>query len=310
MEKVTIEWLKHANRSIAQIYSSGLEYALVNDKLQQCHDFVYCKDFIQDAVHGSLYGHTASIYGFSYNPKTQPPLSLDQLRVVLVNNADKNMRDKIPNVIDFLAQFCKKMKLKPSKAYEAANPPKGYKSGAFMIVGSGMWLNAPVLVSMYSLLMRVGFVHTKGEDAMKTIDKLVSGKVKPYQSNDTYQMTSAKKGIEQILKNGYRKHFFIDTKKNYPEGCNIGTMHNSSGIVAFSQGSSKSVCKYWTNVEKREAKKAKVKAEEIAANKNNLAEGEVVVPPPAPVVEEDPAKAERRKLWEQLNKEFGTDSKS
>lgn len=289
MQKINIEWLKNPNKGIAQIYSSGLEYALVNDKLQQCHDFVFCKDFIQDAVHGSLHNHTASIYGFSYNPKTQPALSFDKIRVVLVNNSDKNMRDKIPNVLDFLGQFCVKMKLKKCEGFEAETPPKNYKYGAFMIVGSGMWFNAPVLVSMYSLLLRAGFAHTKGEDAMKTVDKLISGKLKPYQSNDASQMASAKKGIEQILKNGYRKHFFIDTKKNYPEQVNIGTLHNSSGIVAFAQGSTRSVCKYWTNVEKRAAKKAKEAEAPIVADA---------------VAIEDVAKAERRKLYEELKKEF------
>jgi hypothetical protein len=245
--KVNMKWLKSANSGIAQVYSSGLQYALVNDDYQQCHDFVFCKDFIQDAYHGFLHNQPASIYGFTYNPTTQPPLSLNKLRIVLVNSKDAKMGEKIPGVMDFINQFCKKMKLKPSRAIEVENPPKAYtKCGAWIIEGSGMWINAPVLISMYSLLLRVGFTHTVGADAAKTVKNLVDGKTTPYQNNDRYQLQSAQKGIEQILKYGYRKHFFIDTVKNYPAGTQIGTMHNSTGIVAFSTGGSRSVCKYWT----------------------------------------------------------------
>lgn len=245
--KVNVKWLKSANSGIAQVYSSGLQYALVNDDYQQCHDFVFCKDFIQDAYHGFLHQQQASIYGFTYDPSTQPPLSLTKLRIVLVNSKDAKMGEKIPAVVDFINQFCKKMKLKPSRAIEVENPPKAYsKCGAWIIEGSGMWINAPVLISMYSLLIRVGFTHKVGQDAETTIKNLVNGKSTPYQSNDRYQLQSAQKGIEQILKYGYRKHFFIDTVKNYPAGTQIGTMHNSTGIVAFSTGGSRSVCKYWT----------------------------------------------------------------
>lgn len=307
MEKVNITWLPKFNRSISQVYSKGLEYALVNNALQQCHDFIFCKDFIQDAVQGYLHNRKAQIFGFWYDPKTQPPLSLDKLRMVVVNSSDKTIGQKIPNVIDLLSQVCKEMKLKPTKAFEVANPPKSYKSGAYLLVGSGMWLNAPVLVSMYSLLMRIGFVHTKGNKWQTTIENVIANKLKPYQSSDSSQIASAYKGIKNILKNGYRKHFFIDSKKNYPENVDVGTMHGNSGIVAFSQGSTRQICKYWT---RPNIGKAKVKTEELPANKD-LAAGEVTTPV---VISEEVAKAARKKRyeklkaihdeWETLKKEF------
>jgi hypothetical protein len=199
-----------------------------------------------------------------------PPLDLDRIRLVLVNQNDKNFADKIEHVRDFINQFCKKLKLKPTKVFQVSNPPKQYaRCGAFFFSGSGMWLNAPVFVSMYSLLLRVGFVHKTGRGCMETVKMLIDGKVSPYQSNDRNQMSSAIKGIEKILELGYRKFFYIDTKKNYPAGVAISTMHNSTGIQSFAQGSTKHVVPYWT---RKSIGKKKVKVEEVPVNQDNLAE--------------------------------------
>jgi hypothetical protein len=245
--KVNIKWLPSKGGSIIQIYSSGLEYALCNADFQQCHDLVYCKDFLQDAIHAHLYGGSANIYGFSYNSKTQPPISVDRLRIICVNSNDSKFLERVPNVLDFLNQFCKNLGIKACKAFQVSNPPSRYaKNGVFLIDASGMWNNAPVLVSLFTLLLRVGFVHKKGDDCMETLKQLVDGKIKPYQNNDRSYVQQSMKGIERILEHGYRKFFFIDIEKNYPKGTNIGTIHNQTGIVAFSSGSTKSVCKYWT----------------------------------------------------------------
>jgi hypothetical protein len=270
-KKVKIEWLKSKGQGIAQIYGSGLEYALVNKAKEQCHNFVFCKDFIQDVIHGHLYGRTASIYNFHYDPKTMPALDLDRLRIVLVNQSDNKFADKIPHVLDFVNQFCKRLKLKPTKVFQVSNPPSRYtRCGAFFFSGSGMWANAPVFVSMYSLLLRVGFIHETGRDCMQTIKMLVDGKLAPYQSNDRTQMSSSLKGVEKILKLGYRQFFYIDTKKNYPQNANVSTMHNSTGIQSFAQGATSYVCPYWTR--KSIGKKKKVKVEEVPTNQNDLAE--------------------------------------
>lgn len=243
--EIKIKWLNSIKSGIAQIYSSGLEYALCNKNNEQCHDFVFCKDFVQDAIHAHLHGGVASIYGFTYTPKKNPDLDLDRLRLLVVNSNDAKLGSKIPNVLNFLNQFCKKLKLKPTYAYRVSNPPSKYKSGCWLIDASGMWNNAPVLVSMFTLLLRVGFVHPIDNPCMDTIKQLIDGKIKPYQNNDKNYVQQGLKGIEDIIKLGYRKFFYIDIEKNYPKGTNIGTMHNSTGIVAFSQGQSKSVVPYW-----------------------------------------------------------------
>lgn len=246
MDQIQIQWLKNGTGHIAQIYSSGLEFCFVSDDMRQCHNFVYCKDFLQDVVHGFIHKKKASIYGFSYDPTSQPPICMDMCRIALVNSSDKNFKEKIPHMVDFVNQIAKKLHLRRTQVFEAIDPPKKYaKCGVFLLDGSSRWMNSPPLISMYSLFVRCGFSHTKGNDFMETINGIVNDKIKPYQSNDKTQLSGALKGIKNILNLGYRKFFYIDNEKNYPESTRVDTLHNSCGIVAFSGGSSRSVVPYW-----------------------------------------------------------------
>lgn len=246
MEKINIKWLKTQSNSIAQIYSSGLEFCFISDNLEQCHPFVFCKDFLQDAIYGFLHNKKASIYGFSYDPSTKPRLSMKRTRIALANQQDKDFAKKIPNTLDFINQFARKLRMKKTYVFESMDNPKKYsKCGIFVTDGSAKWMNSPPLISMYSLLMRCGFVHTIGEDFMTTIDGILKRKIKPYQSNDLTQLSGAINGIKKILDIGYRKFFYIDSQKNFPKTADIGTMHSSCGICGFSSGYSKNVVKFW-----------------------------------------------------------------
>jgi hypothetical protein len=238
------KWLPSPH--LCQIYNSGLEFAFMSNDKRQATYFVTCKDFLQDALYAQLHETSSSIYGFTYNAKTMPPISLDKTRIILVNKSDPKFMQKAENVKDFINQFCKRLKMKRTNIFQISNPPSKYSNGALYLSGSAIWQNSPPLISLYSLLLRVGFSHTKGQDCMDTINAIINGKINAYCSNDKSYLTTSKKGIDRILKLGYRKFFFIDSHKNYPLGTPIGTMHNSSGINAFANGYTKKLAPYWT----------------------------------------------------------------
>jgi hypothetical protein len=257
---VEIEWMR-AKPSMAQVYSQGLEYCFLSRDWKQCCPFVYCKDFLQDAILACHYGKTVNIYGFDYNPAACEPLYMDRTRIAVANAADKTFADKIPAVVDFMNQIEQKLKMVRTHARSCSNPQKAYSNGVFIIDSSNRWMLSPPMLSMYSLLLRVGFCHVKGEDFADTVKKVVDGKVSPYQKNDRSQLASAQQGIEKILKYGYARIFHKDPKKNYPD-VNTSTMHYSTGIVSFSTGISKSVVPHWhRDLEKADEKKKK-KAEQ------------------------------------------------
>lgn len=255
MDKVKIIWLPVISSSIGQVYSSGLQLAFASPKLEQCHDFVYCKDFLQDALWGWYNNKQATIFSFKYDKKKQPPLSLDRTRLLVVNHQDKDFRNKVQNSLDLINQFCARMKLKKTKLYEAENSGK-HKTGAFLFVGSERWMNAPPMISMFSLLIRAGCVHVKGNDCMDTLNKIANGELPKYQQSDQYQVKGAIPAIEKILKWGYRKWFYKENNKNYPSTASVSYIHGA-GVCGLASKSTSGVCSYWT----RKLKKIKNKGD-------------------------------------------------
>jgi hypothetical protein len=235
MKKVKMKWLApEPGKHISQIYSQGLEFAFAT-KTEQCTDFVYCKDFLHDCVWSILHKKSISPYGFKYDPKNKP-IGLKRSYILVANSADTKIGEKVAGCQDFLNQAEKKLGLFRTKISECENPPSNYSEcGIFLFRGSGMWLNSPPLVSLYSLFIRLGFCHKVGDNFMDTINKIQDGTIKPYQSNDKDYVTRSRAGIDAILNLGYRKFFYKDTEKNYPDAVDISTLHNYFGIVGFTQ---------------------------------------------------------------------------
>jgi hypothetical protein len=256
-------------QNLNEIYSSGMQYAMVSRVGELCTPFIHCRDYINEAIWATLHQKPASIYGFTYNPKTMPPIDLENIRLLLVNSQDKSLIEKANNVIEFINQFEKHLHLDLSVAEVVTDGIPNKYNGGLLIVGSGRWQEAPPLLSMYTLLLRVGFTHKIGDSWENTINNILNGSVAPYQKNDKNYLVSAKKAIDDIMKIGYRPFFYVEPKKNYPENIDIGTLHNSSGIVGFSSGQTKGIVKYWSrpSLKLRLEGKTKEEAEAIVKAK-------------------------------------------
>lgn len=239
-----IAWAKQ--KGSGQIYSSGIEMALCSADGQQIGDFVFCKDFFQDAIKGFLNDMSSSIYGYSYNPKTQPPIDMKNTRVLMTDSSNPNLSDKVPAVLDFLNQVEKEMKLKPTKALVCDDPPSSYKkAGVTLYVGDPAWLQSSAALSMYTLLMRNGTVHTVGVNWRKTLDGIIAGKIYPAQENDATYLRYGKPGIDLIIEKGIVKVFGDDVKKNYAAKISTGTIHHHGGIVSFGSAKCAGTWPHW-----------------------------------------------------------------
>jgi hypothetical protein len=243
--KRKIQWYL-TQETLNQVYRNGLEYAFVSKDYRQVCPFVYCKDFLQDAIMAFLTGTKKKIYGFSYDPDTMPPLCTDRTRMIIACSKDRHFRNRIPNLIDFLNQIEDKLNLKKSTVRECADPPEKYiPGGIWLLDGSHRWMISPPMISMYALFIRIGLAHEPNNSYQETIDIIVSGGRKPYGGKDKSQLVSAKFGINKILKWGDRKIFHKNWKDNYPTNVPLKTMHHFCGIIGFSKNYSKSWCPYW-----------------------------------------------------------------
>ena len=247
--KRKVEWREC--QELSEVYSGGLQMALMspadekNSTYKQATSFVTCKDFFQDAVQSFHLEREEEIFGFTYNPKKDPELSFDRFRVCVANTLDKDFASKVENVVDFVNQFEKKIHLIRTNAYECEPTPEKWKKtgGVWMFEGSGRWMIAPPMISLYTLLLRCGFAHKKGDDFDKTCKAIIDGTAKITNDkglrysgcyDDTY-LDQGQPAIQAIMKHGYRRIFGKDAKKNFPKGIDIDTMHGDCGIVGFSE---------------------------------------------------------------------------
>lgn len=236
MSKAVVKW-KPLTKSplILQIYSKGLEYALVSNEMEQCHNFIWCKDFLHDVYHSSINKKPIIIYNFRYNPEINPRPCEDKIRLLLTNPKDKKFSKKMPACLDFINQIEERLKIKKTIGRECENPPEPYQtSGVWIFEGSKRWIKAPPMISLYSLLIRAGLSHTQGQPALLTIQGIKEGKIKPFQRNDRTYLNNSELGLDKIFHLGDRKIFSRKIQDNYPGKLAIDTVHNRLGIIGFS----------------------------------------------------------------------------
>lgn len=231
-----IQWKNTSkNSTILQIYSRGLEYALVSKNHEQCHPFVFCKDFLHDVLYSTINQKPISIYKFAFNPTEDHLPCLDKIRLLIANSKDKKFASKVPAILDFVNQIEESLKIKKSTARTCSNLPEIYKnSGVFLFEGSKRWLQSPPMISLYSLLLRVGICHTVGDSFSKTINGIESGTIKPYQKKDSHWLKKSSLALAKIMRIGDRRIFNRDMRLNYPSQLDLEIVHNRLGIIGFS----------------------------------------------------------------------------
>lgn len=243
-----VKWVSKTG-SIGQMYSTGIEFSLISKDGNQLHPFVFCKDFLHDVVYGHLHNKSAEIFGFKYDPKINAAVDMDSTRICICDSKMTDFRTRLAASLEFVNYFAKKMHLQSTFEVEIAPHPT-YKDRCAYLVGSRVWQNAPPLLSLYTLLLRAGMVHTLGNPVEESYQGMISGKIKTYNGSDQSFLRRSQKGVEQLLKIGYRKFFYIDPKRNYPVDCPISTMHNNFGICGFSEGRTSTHVPYWHREQK------------------------------------------------------------
>jgi hypothetical protein len=266
-----IEWHEKAP-AFSQAYSSGMEYSFVSDDYRQVHPMVYCKDFLHDAIFATVNKNKVSVYSFSYDQKKDIPIPRLRTRLAITNSSDPDFGSKIENILDLLNQVEKELKFIATTVRRCVAPPqkKYEKCGVYLFEGSKQWMMAPPMLSLFTLLLRVGACHKKGTPFKETLQGVESKKIPQYQTSDSNFLKTGMVGIERILSEKPSKIFGRSLVKNYPKGLSGGTIHNNFGIVAFSRSTTKTWCSHWHP----EEPKVDIPKPVVAA---------VVVPAPTPV---------------------------
>lgn len=232
--KVKIKWFSEKQR-LLQGVKKGLQFAFVSQKNEQCMPLAYCKDYLQDAIQAHLLNKKKKKYGFIYDPEVHPKICIEKCKLLVAHDKDKNFKDNVPKCLMFLNQIEDRLGIKKTVARCVSNPEKKYlNEKAWVFTGSKRWLKSPPMISLYALLIRVGFSHKPDESFMATIHDICENERPTYQSVDKFRLRTAKKGFYRILVHGDKKIFHRKIEDNYPSDIDIHTMHNKMGISAFS----------------------------------------------------------------------------
>lgn len=248
-------------RKISQVPSEGLEFAFLTENYRQIHQLVWCKDFMQDAIYGHMNNKKVSIFGFMYDPEVDPPIYMDKTRIMLANWKDANFGIHVlENLRPFLNAIEEQLKMARTVFEKSTTPPARYKkSGVYIVNGSKRWMKSPPMISLYTLLLRIGMVHKSKDDPLETIRKVRIGETSGYYStNDEGILKTSEEGLSRILEHGDRKIFHKEMKKNYPlttrsgDNFSVFTLHDSCGLSAFSRGVTKTWFPHWHRLEKKQ----------------------------------------------------------
>lgn len=243
------------NYHTAQIYSRGFEFAfMARPKGKQIYEqvttFVYCKDFLHDAIWAFLNQTKVSIWSFKYDYAKDKPLQMDRTVLAFRNTQyQKNpeeFHDKLNACLEFLHGVEGLLKFRPTQIHQVE-----HEAGpCWLILADRRWQLAPTLISLYTLFVRIGVFHTLGESIDQTITRAEKGQIKigsdgHYAGNkDCSYVQQARKGIDIILRHG-AAIFHPTPEENYPKELIKKGLHDSYGIVNFTLRKPEKTMPYW-----------------------------------------------------------------
>jgi hypothetical protein len=244
------------NYSTCQIYSQGFEFAFMSNQdgtYKQACTFVYCKDFLHDAVWAFVNKTKWSIYSFKYDTAKDVPLDMKHCVFAFRNTAYKgkaaDFHANRTACQEFLNGIEKQLGFQPSRVYEV--PHDG--APCWLVVGDPRWQIAPPMVGFFTLFIRLGFAHTPGEAHNVTLQKAKDGKIKigdgdHYAGNrDASYIKSSWKALEVLLQHGVQI-FHPTIEENYPKDLpdKCGSLHDSLGPVNFAKSAEvKKAMPFW-----------------------------------------------------------------
>lgn len=231
----TVE-LHNTNNHLNEIYQTvQMKFAFCKPegtKVRQIHDFVLCRDFLNDALVASALKIKFNIYGFNFdgNEKKVP---LDKT-YLLISSPNK---DKIENSLKLLNEIEKQTRTARTKIYPL-NVSKAF-GDLYLAVGSPRWVKSTVMISLYTLLWRLGnYVKFDGSldtffEGCSSKDGVDIGYLIGMKMATNNKNTSLTKTFKEIITRSTR--IFAGYLSDEEEFKNLGNMyiHYNSGICTF-----------------------------------------------------------------------------
>jgi len=244
-EAIKVEWFKHP-KSLSEDYQQiGMVFAFITspkDGYKVCHEWVECRDFMQDAVRAQITNTPCSVYGFTFDINKNPKIDMNKMRVLVSKNSrseDLDFKSKMKSALNILNHFEKHAGIALSKM-EEVNAAGSGKKQIFMFTGSSVWVKSPYLISMYTFLIRLGdkqFKFNNRKELLNSFEELKKlASAHKICDNDAIYLKSTWDRMHDILKNRtalFKKESGVDVA--FLAGDPIRSFHHKCGIVSLCQ---------------------------------------------------------------------------
>lgn len=239
MKPLKVEWYKQGD--LSEIYQkTGYQFAFLtapkHGNKQAC-DFVLCRDFLQDAVQAHLKNKSCSIHRFKYKHGSNPPLDMQRTRMLVtkagITKAEvPKFREQI-KMGQALLNFYEEM---AGTSLSTVVKVSDNNKHVWRFRGPGIWMRSPVLISMYSFIIRLGDKVSvlKGfkdnNDLIKRLKELAENNA--YGDNDSRYLRDCWDKMHLIMQNLDDLIFPKNAKTDplFDSVTSTTTMHNNCGI--------------------------------------------------------------------------------
>jgi hypothetical protein len=240
----------------AQIYSMGYEFAFMSQKtkrsaFEQACPFVYCKDFLHDALWAYFNKSNVAIWSFKYDYAKNLPLQVKQTALCFRNTQFKDKPEEFHARMDACLEFLQAVEKQLGFEQLTEIHQVEHEGGpCWLILGDAGWQHAPTMISLYTLFIRLGCFHKPGTKFETTLKKAEKGEIKigsggDYAGNkDCSYVKQGRKGIDVILKHGLGV-FHEKQAENYPKSLKENGLHDNYGIVNFTNRRPEKVVPHW-----------------------------------------------------------------
>lgn len=218
----------------------GVYYSLVSspkDGREQCTRFLSCRDYIHEIVRAHVQKNgRLSCY---YTPDENPPIDMERLRLLIANDYDyeeaKDFKKKLFNakkIINFYEEIANWGRSKITTVTHEI------KKNAWLLTGPKEWMSYPNLLSMVTLILRIGIKYGPIEfKDNKTLEEMYKGiidkhdkKGAGYEYHDISYLKQCYKRFYLIAKH-HKILFTLPLEEAYPPNGSGNDFHPQGGIV-------------------------------------------------------------------------------
>jgi len=214
--KIEIKW--HATNNDWSF--DDVEFSWINKDNEQCTNFTFCKDYLQDQIQSYLFNISTVP---SYNPQVHPEFSLDKTRL-LVHRSCQDYVDNLHRILELLHECERRLKMNSlTKIYKVSNPIQRHgKYGSYVFVGHPYWTISPPMISMYALFIKCGTRYDSGDTIEKYVSKMKDNS--EIGSMNSYCFSYGEYSINRILRHG-NALWYKDRKRNFSDKIDQKLMH-------------------------------------------------------------------------------------